>query len=347
MVRPHLPRHAFMYIHPKFLPVPASTFICHQSAAIIMPDADLSLAVPAVFFGSVGTAGQRCTSTRRLYLHRAIAPEFLARLQALYASPALQPGDPLDARTLLGPLHSRAALKIYDDAITELKDAGAEILGSTSGYGRYENLTSPLDHGNFVRPAIAAIPKELKSRSKFESRVKWSDGSDMDRDAVAMALWAKERFVPVLCVAEFEELDEAIARNNAVPQGLSSSLWTRDVRHVGKWIGPAGSDTGIVNVGIFVNFLFWGDLVETFFVGQRRYERCRNRCSIWRKQGQFFSVLQFFFRSNVSTLRARGGAVNPGVTLGNNMYAGAHVRSTFPTRHPLHKVSTSPHHDNV
>jgi len=213
-----------------------------------MPDADLSLAVPAVFFGSVGTAGQRCTSTRRLYLHRAIAPEFLARLQALYASPALQPGDPLDARTLLGPLHSPAALNIYDDTITELKDAGAEILGRQ---GRYENLTSPLDRGNYVHPTIAMIPKQLKSNSKFKSKVK----SDPDAGEAA-ALWAKERFVPVLRVADFEELDEAIAWNNAVPQGLSRSLWTRDVRHVGKWIGPAGSDTGIVNVSVFV--YFWG-----------------------------------------------------------------------------------------
>ena len=217
-----------------------------------MPDADLSLAVPAVFFGSVGTAGQRCTSTRRLYLHRAIAPEFLARLQALYASPALEPGDPLDSRTLLGPLHSRAALDIYDDAIMELKDAGAQILcssgaGGGGGGGRYENLTSPLDRGNFVRPTIAMIPKRLKSRAKFNSRKK---SDDDDSDFGAAALWAKERFVPVLCVAEFEELDEAIAWNNAVPQGLSSSLWTRDVRHVGKWIGPAGSDTGIVNVSV-------------------------------------------------------------------------------------------------
>ena len=266
-----------------------------------MPDADLSLAVPAVFFGSVGTAGQRCTSTRRLYLHRAIAPEFLTRLQALYASPALQPGDPLDARTLLGPLHSRAALDTYDDAIMELKDAGAQILcssagGGGGGGGRYENLSSPLDRGNFVRPTIAMIPKQLKSRAKFESRVRSSDsGSRSDADKVAAAaLWAKERFVPVLCVAEFEELDEAIKWNNAVPQGLSSSLWTRDVRHVGKWIGPAGSDTGIVNVSVVFVSLGW---VETnfafFFVGQRRYERCRDWCSIWREQGQSYFLRNF------------------------------------------------------
>ena len=222
-----------------------------------MPDADLSLAVPAVFFGSVGTAGQRCTSTRRLYLHRAIAPEFLARLRTLYASPALQPGDPLDARTLLGPLHSRAALNIFDDAVTELSAAGAQIIfggGSGDGVssGRYADLASPLDGGNFVRPTIALMPKHPTSNSKFKSKSKAVSESDaVGVVAGAGPLWARERFVPVVCVAEFEELEEAIAWNNAVPQGLSSSLWTRDVRHVGKWIGPAGSDAGIVNVSFF------------------------------------------------------------------------------------------------
>ena len=227
-----------------------------------MPDADLSLAVPAVFFGSVGTAGQRCTSTRRLYLHRAIAPEFLARLRTLYASPALQPGDPLDARTLLGPLHSRAALNIFDDAVAELSAAGAQIIFSGSGgdgvsSGRYADLPSPLDGGNFVRPTIALMPKQPTSNSKFKSKVKAESESDVvgvGAGAGAGPLWARERFVPVVCVAEFEELEEAIAWNNAVPQGLSSSLWTRDVRHVGKWISPAGSDAGIVNVSSLLIF---------------------------------------------------------------------------------------------
>jgi len=189
-----------------------------NNAAIVMPDADLALAVPAVFFGSVGTAGQRCTSTRRLYLHRTIASDFLSRLQNLYAS--LQPGDPLDARTLLGPLHTRAAVNAYDGAIAELKDSGAQILVGGERYYRDAG-------GNFVRPTIA-VP------------VPSSHG----------ALWATERFAPVLLVAEFEELEQAIEWNNAVPQGLSSSLWTRDLRNVGKWIGPAGSDAGIVNVNV-------------------------------------------------------------------------------------------------
>ncbi|KAI0267442.1 NAD-aldehyde dehydrogenase [Gloeopeniophorella convolvens] len=196
-----------------------------NNAAIVMPDADLSLAVPAVFFGAVGTAGQRCTSTRRLYLHRAIAPEFLARLQKLYAS--IQPGDPLDPRTLLGPLHTRAGLAIYDAAIAELRAEGAEIL---AGGERYDSasLAGPLAGGNFVQPTVA------RPRGGGAPRT----------------LWAAERFAPVLYVAEFEELEEAIAWNNAVPQGLSSSLWTRDIRNVGKWIGPAGSDAGIVNVNV-------------------------------------------------------------------------------------------------
>lgn len=186
-----------------------------NNAAIVMPDADLSLAVPAVFFGSVGTAGQRCTSTRRLYLHRSIAPEFLSRLQNLYAS--LTPGDPLDARTLLGPLHTRAAVAAYDTTITELKSADAQIL---VGGARYDSA------GNFVRPTIAqpVSPQGM--------------------------LWETERFAPVLLVAEFEQLEQAIKWNNGVPQGLSSSLWTRDIRNVGKWIGPAGSDAGIVNVNV-------------------------------------------------------------------------------------------------
>jgi aldehyde dehydrogenase family 7 member A1 len=198
-----------------------------------MPDADLSLAVPAVFFGSVGTAGQRCTTTRRLYLHRTIAPEFLSRLQNLYAS--LKPGDPLDSCTLLGPLHTRAALDIYDNAITELRNAGADILVGGARYdeGGVERLPSPLDRGNFVRPTIAVPPPPPTLTSSTSS-----------------SLWATERFAPILYVAEFEELEQAIEWNNAVPQGLSSSLWTRDIRNVGKWIGPAGSDTGIVNVSV-------------------------------------------------------------------------------------------------
>ncbi|KAL4251006.1 aldehyde dehydrogenase family protein [Abortiporus biennis] len=197
-----------------------------NNAAIVMPDADLSLAVPAVFFGAVGTAGQRCTSTRRLYLHRSIAPEFLSKLKSLYAS--LIPGDPLHPNTLLGPLHTKAAVGIYSSAIERLKSSGAEILFGGNVYDQDLLRKTGLEGGNFVTPTIA-IPTKVNVKDD---------------------IWRTETFAPVLTVGVFDELEEAISWNNGVPQGLSSSLWTRDLRNLGKWIGPEGSDTGIVNVNV-------------------------------------------------------------------------------------------------
>ncbi|KAG5719149.1 Alpha-aminoadipic semialdehyde dehydrogenase [Termitomyces sp. T112] len=192
-----------------------------NNASIVMADADLSLAVHSVFFGAVGTAGQRCTSTRRLYLHRNIASEFLERLQKLYAD--VKPGDPLVQGTLLGPLHSSAALQTYNNTIKHLRSIDAEIL-----IGGYRYTEAPLDAGNFVQPTIA-IPKSVNPEEQ---------------------IWSTETFAPILNIAIFDDLDEVIGWNNAVPQGLSSSLWTRDIRNLGKWIGPGGSDTGIVNVNV-------------------------------------------------------------------------------------------------
>ncbi|KAF8240959.1 NAD-aldehyde dehydrogenase [Tricholoma matsutake] len=192
-----------------------------NNASIVMPDADLTLAVSSVFFGAVGTAGQRCTSTRRLYLHRDIAPEFLERLRKLYTT--VKPADPLADNTLLGPLHSHKGLKTYNDTIEHLRSINAEIL---TGGNRYTE--APLDAGIFVQPTIA-IPKSV-------------DPTDH--------IWKREAFAPVLNVAVFDSLEQAIEWNNAVPQGLSSSLWSRNVQNLGKWIGPDGSDTGIVNVNV-------------------------------------------------------------------------------------------------
>ncbi|KAI6145038.1 NAD-aldehyde dehydrogenase [Pisolithus tinctorius] len=192
-----------------------------NNASIVMPDADLSMAVPAVFFGAVGTAGQRCTSTRRLYLHRDIASRFLDALQKLYA--LLRVGDPLVEGTLLGPLHTREAVGTYAEAVRQLREHGARILTGGQIYEQVE-----LRQGNFVQPTIA-IPKHV-------------DPAD--------AIWSTETFAPILNVAIFDELEQAIAWNNGVPQGLSSSLWTQNMRNIGKWIGPEGSDTGIVNVNV-------------------------------------------------------------------------------------------------
>ncbi|TEB26871.1 succinate-semialdehyde dehydrogenase [Coprinellus micaceus] len=192
-----------------------------NNASIIMPDADLSLAVPAVYFGAVGTAGQRCTSTRRLYLHRDVADEFLSRLKTLYRSVAV--GDPLAKDTLLGPLHTGSACEIYGQAVEKLRTVDADII---TGGERYQR--DDLKAGNFVQPTIA-LPKSVNPKDD---------------------IWSTEVFAPILNVAIFDELEQAIEWNNAVPQGLSSSLWTRDIRNVGKWIGPAGSDAGIVNVNV-------------------------------------------------------------------------------------------------
>ena len=191
-------------------------------AAIVMPDADMSIAMPSVFFGSVGTAGQRCTSTRRLYLHRSIAPTFLESLQKAYSTVRI--GDPLVASTLMGPLHTQSAVQNFHKVVMAVHESGGQILTG----GKPFKAGSGLEDGNFVTPTIA-IPASTDH---------------------TLDVWRKEQFVPVLNVAVFDELEEAIQWNNSVPQGLSSSLWTKDVRNVGKWIGPAGSDCGIVNVSI-------------------------------------------------------------------------------------------------
>jgi aldehyde dehydrogenase family 7 protein A1 len=128
-------------------------------------------------------------------------------------------------------MHTHAATSTYTNAIQALRSSGAEILAGGEPYDPAE-LESELARGFFVRPTIA-LPKSPEPRQE---------------------MWSTETFAPILNVGVFDELEEAIEWNNAVPQGLSSSLWTRDVRSIGKWIGPAGSDCGIVNV---CYFFFW------------------------------------------------------------------------------------------
>jgi acyl-CoA reductase-like NAD-dependent aldehyde dehydrogenase len=140
-----------------------------------------------------------------------------------------------------------------------LERTGAEII---TGGKRYHE--APLHLGNFVQPTIA-VPKT-------------ADPTD--------PIWKTETFAPILNAALFDDLEEAIVWNNAVPQGLSSSLWTRDIRNVGKWIGPAGSDTGIVNVGVECMSVVTSSLIFNC-TGQCRNQRGGDRCRVRGKQGAF------------------------------------------------------------
>jgi aldehyde dehydrogenase (NAD+) len=186
-----------------------------NNAIIVADDADFDLVVPAVVFGAVGTAGQRCTTTRRLIVHASRFDELVARLSNAYAQVRI--GDPLDASTLMGPLIDRAAVDAYDAALAEARAAGATIVCGGRAMGR---------DGHFVEPTIVT---GLRNEHVLVQR---------------------ETFGPILYVMPYETLDDAIAQNNGVPQGLSSSIFTQSLRTAEAFLSAAGSDCGIANVNI-------------------------------------------------------------------------------------------------
>ena len=184
-----------------------------NNAVIVLDDADLDLALTAVAFGAVGTAGQRCTSTRRLILQKGIAEKFTERLARAYATVRI--GDPLEDGTLMGPLISEEAVEAFRDGVAAIqKEGGRLVQGGDVVAGR---------PGYFVQPTI------------FKSRA-------------GMPITHEEIFAPILHVFTVDTLEEAIALNNAVPQGLSSGLFTRSLRSAEVWLSAAGSDCGIANV---------------------------------------------------------------------------------------------------
>jgi len=186
-----------------------------NNGLVVLDDADQTLALSAVVFGAVGTAGQRCTTTRRLILQRGIAASFVDRLVHAYRSVKI--GDPLDSATLMGPLISIDAVRDYAEGLRDIQRQGGQLL-----YGG--NLLR--EHkGYFVEPAIV--------QSKAD-----------------MSIVAEEIFAPILHVIEVDSLEEAIAVNNSVPQGLSSSLFTTNLRHAEMWLSALGSDCGIANVNV-------------------------------------------------------------------------------------------------
>ena len=185
-----------------------------NNGLIVMDDADLDLAFGGILFGSVGTAGQRCTTTRRLFLHKSISEQMIARLVKAY--PTIRIGDPMDENTLMGPLIHQGAVDAMQDAMQKVKEQGGEILVG----GKV--IDGP---GFFVEPAIAKVPTQVP-------------------------ITCDETFAPLLYVIEFEDLDEVIEMHNAVPQGLSSAIFTDSMRNAERFLSHAGSDCGIANVNI-------------------------------------------------------------------------------------------------
>ena len=188
-----------------------------NNAAIVAPSADLDLAVRAIAFSAVGTAGQRCTSLRRLIVHESIREALVARLKRAYAT--LPVGDPLADGTLVGPLIDRAAFEAMQQALAAARREGAVVSGGE------RRLQARAPDAYYVSPAICEAARQ----------------GEVAR---------RETFAPILHVMPYRELSEAIALQNDVPQGLASSIFTTDVREAERFLSAAGSDCGIANVNI-------------------------------------------------------------------------------------------------
>ncbi|HAU9808403.1 TPA: aldehyde dehydrogenase family protein [Legionella pneumophila] len=186
-----------------------------NNGIILDESADLNLAIPAIVFGAVGTAGQRCTTTRRLFVHESKYQDVIKRLRHAYEQITI--GDPLDKRNLMGPLIDQQAVEQFKKAINRIKAAGGQIV-----YGG-EILKQA---GSFVQPTLVCDVKN-------------------DWDIVQ-----EETFAPILYVMSYRTLDEAIALHNGVPQGLSSALFTQNLKNAELFLSACGSDCGIANINI-------------------------------------------------------------------------------------------------
>jgi aldehyde dehydrogenase (NAD+) len=188
-----------------------------NNAAIVAPSADLDLAVRAIAFAAMGTAGQRCTTLRRLLVHDDVHDRLLRRLSAIYAS--VKVGDPRAADTLVGPLIDARAFESMQRALAEVRAAG----GIRHGGQRIAGIGG--ENAYYVRPALCEMPEQI--------------GPVL-----------RETFAPILYVMRYSKLDEAIQLHNAVAAGLSSSIFTLDMREAERFVSTTGSDCGIANVNI-------------------------------------------------------------------------------------------------
>ncbi|GAA0575187.1 aldehyde dehydrogenase family protein [Rhizomicrobium electricum] len=188
-----------------------------NNAMIVCPSARLDLAERAILFAAVGTAGQRCTTLRRLFVHESVAEKLVDRLTAHYARLAI--GDPLEKGTLIGPLIDRAGFDGMERALARAAEEGGRVFGG----GRV--LADRYPDAWYARPALVRMPRQT-------------------------ALVCEETFAPILYVMTWTDFDAVLAEHNAVPQGLSSSIFTRDLEEAERFLAAAGSDCGIANVNI-------------------------------------------------------------------------------------------------
>ena len=188
-----------------------------NNAIIVAPSADLDMAVRAVAFAAVGTAGQRCTTARRLIVHADVYDALLARLRKAYTS--LRVGSPLDEGTLVGPLIDAASFEAMQAALEQAQREGGTV------HGGQRVLQNRYPGAYYAQPALVEMPAQS-------------------------TVVCHETFAPILYVLRYTTLDEAIALNNGVPQGLSSSIFTTDVREAEQFLSAVGSDCGIANVNI-------------------------------------------------------------------------------------------------
>ncbi|XP_001362189.2 alpha-aminoadipic semialdehyde dehydrogenase [Monodelphis domestica] len=186
-----------------------------NNAIIAFEDADLNLVIPSALFAAVGTAGQRCTTARRLFLHESIHDEVVDKLKKAYAQ--IRIGNPWDSNVLCGPLHTKQAVNMFLGAVEDAKNQGGVVV-----YGG-KIINCP---GNYVEPTIV---------------------TGLPHDA---SIVHRETFAPILYVLKFKNEEEVYSWNNEVKQGLSSSIFTKDLGRIFRWLGPKGSDCGIVNVNI-------------------------------------------------------------------------------------------------
>jgi aldehyde dehydrogenase (NAD+) len=188
-----------------------------NNAMIVAPSADLDLAARAILFAAVGTAGQRCTSLRRLIVHRSVYGTLIERLAAAYRSVPI--GDPLEAGTLVGPLIDKRAFAAMQGALASAKADGGKI------HGGERALADRYPEAWYARPALVEMPGQT-------------------------AIVCEETFAPILYAMQYETFDEAIALQNGVKQGLASAIFTTDLREAEHFMSAEGSDCGIVNVNI-------------------------------------------------------------------------------------------------